>query len=253
MTPHATQAVSGVLLAILAPACARTDPTPPSTTTLLDAPASSPTPAAPAPRLHIPASAPTVAFLGDSIGAGLHLAEHQAFPALLQARLVESGLPFRLVNSCESGRTTSGGVTALDWVLRAKPDVVVIELGGNDGLRGIALEEVEGNLRRMIEGARDFGARVILLGVRLPPNYGDYGAGFEALYSGLAEASGKDELDFVPYFMRGVGAVPEMNLVDGLHPSARGHERLADNVEPALREVLLRIRREASAATEQKE
>jgi len=200
---------------------------------MLDAPAADTTAPGAAPL--IPADAPTVVFLGDSIGAGLHLAEHQAFPAVLQARLAADGLPFRLVNASESGRTTSGGVTALDWVMRTEPDLVVIELGGNDGLRGIELATVEKNLRRMIEIAREGGADVLLLGVRLPLNYGDYGADFDAIYPRVAEGL---EVAFEPSFMRDVGGVPTMNLADGLHPTAAGHERLADNVRLSLRDAL---------------
>lgn len=201
--------------------------------TQFDAPSADTT--APGAALRIPDDAPTVVFLGDSIGAGLHLAEHQAFPALLQARLVAEGSPFRLVNASESGRTTSGGVTALDWVMRTNPELVVIELGGNDGLRGIQLEQIETNLRRMIATAREGGAQVLLLGVRLPSNYGEYGTAFDALYPRLAEEL---ELHFEPSFMRDVGGVPSMNLADGLHPTAAGHERLADNVLPSLRRAL---------------
>ncbi|MCB9521742.1 MAG: hypothetical protein H6699_12840 [Myxococcales bacterium] len=119
--------------------------------------------------------------------------------------------------------------------MRTEPDVVVIELGGNDGLRGIALEQVESNLRRMIERAREGGAHVLLLGVRLPPNYGEYGASFDELYPRLAREL---DVDFEPSFMRDVGGVPSMNLSDGLHPTAEGHERLADNVLPSLRRAL---------------
>ena len=187
------------------------------------------------PPLDVPDAAPLVVFLGDSIGAGLHLAEHQAFPAVLQARLAAEGRPFRLVSSCESGRTTAGGVTALDWVLRAEPDLVVLELGGNDGLRGIPLEEVERNLRETIERARAGGAQVLLLGVRLPPNYGEYGERFDALYPHLARVYG---LAFVPFFMEGVGGVPDKNLEDGLHPTAEGQALIAEKVLPALREAL---------------
>jgi acyl-CoA thioesterase I len=221
-------------LAVTLVACGSGDATtadePPS---LFDAPSAGTT--APGAAPEIPANAPTVVFLGDSIGAGLHLAEHQAFPALLQARLAADGLPFELVNASESGRTSSGGVTALDWVMRTKPELVVIELGGNDGLRGIELATVEQNLRRMVEIARDGGADVLLLGVRLPPNYGEYGADFDAIYPRLAAEL---ELHFEPSFMRDVGGVPSMNLADGLHPTAAGHERLADNVLGTLRDAL---------------
>lgn len=183
----------------------------------------------------IPSGAPKVAFLSDSIGAGLHLARHQAFPSILQRMLADEGLPFELIDSSESGRTTAGGVTALDWVLKREPQLVVLTLGGNDGLRGVPLAEIEANLRAMVTRARAAGARVLLLGVRLPPNYGEYGAGFDALYPRLAEEL---ELDFVPFFMQGVGGVAEANLADGLHPTAAGHAVLAANVAPELRELV---------------
>ena len=237
-TPSRSPALLAACAALVLAACGPGDPGGEARTgrgaALLDAPARSGD-EIPPPEPRIPAEAPTVVFLGDSIGAGLHLPEHQAFPAVLQRRLAREGLPFHLVSSCESGRTTSGGVTALAWVLRREPDLVVIELGGNDGLRGIALEDVEANLRAMVEGAREAGARVLLLGVRLPPNYGEYGERFDALYPRLAAELG---LAFVPYFMEGVGAEAEMNLEDGLHPTAEGQERLADNVAPALRDCL---------------
>ncbi len=232
-----TRALRAALAALLLAACgagAAEDAGGERTPTLLDAPAAD-VAAAPAPALDVPADAPTVLFLGDSIGAGLHLAEHQAFPAVLQARLAADGLPFRLANVSESGRTTSGGVTGLDWALRSEPAVVVIELGGNDGLRGVALEQVEANLRRLVAESRAAGARVLLLGVRLPPNYGEYGERFDALYPRLAAEL---DLAFVPSFMDDVGGVPELNLPDGLHPTAEGHERLADNVEAALRDLV---------------
>lgn len=183
----------------------------------------------------VPQDAPVVLFMGDSIGAGLHLAAHQAFPAVLQRRLFEDGLPFRLVNASESGRTSAGGASAIAWSLRSTPDVVVIELGGNDGLRNIPIADVEANLAAMIEAAEAGGARVLLLGVRMPPNYGEYGREFDALYPRLAE---RFDVAFVPFFMDGVGGVPALNLPDGLHPTAAGHEKLADNVESALRALL---------------
>jgi len=224
---------SALFLAVLAAACSGGGDDRPAGRYLFDAPAGDGSAFAPA--LTVPDSAPTVVFLGDSIGAGLHLAEHLAFPSLLQARMAREGLPFHLVSSCESGRTTAGGVTALEWVMQRAPDLVVIELGGNDGLRGVSLATVERNLRTMIERAEEGGADVLLLGVRLPPNLGAYGTEFDALYPRLAAEYG---IRFEPYFMRDVGGVPALNLPDGLHPTAEGHERLADNVAPALRAAL---------------
>jgi len=230
--PQPLHRLAGALLLALAASCAG-EANEPRNGAMFDAPAAGS--GTEAPRLEIPESAPVVVFLGDSIGAGLHLAEHEAFPAVLQAQLAAEGMPFQLINASESGRTTAGGVTALKWVLHRKPDVVVIELGGNDGLRGVALPDVEKNLRSMIADAREAGAKVLLLGVLLPRNYGEYGLEFDAIYTRLAQ-----ELDvaYVPYFMRDVGAVPEMNLPDGLHPTAKGHVKLADNVSDGLRDVL---------------
>lgn len=234
MTPRSPLPVAALLLAAVV-GCGEPDPAgPPAAPRALgDAPAADVAP--PAAELTVPATAPTVLFMGDSIGAGLHLAEHQAFPAVLQRRLDAAGLPFRLVNASESGRTSAGGASALEWSLRTDPDVVVIELGGNDGLRGVDPADTERNLRAMIEASRAAGARVLLLGVRLPPNYGALAETFDALYPRLAAEYG---VDLVPFFMEGVGGVPELNLPDGLHPTAEGHERLADNVEAALAEML---------------
>ena len=200
---------------------------------LFDAPAASAE--APPPPLEIPEEAPTVLFMGDSIGAGLHLAEHQAFPAVLQRRLFEAGQPFHLVNASESGRTSAGGLAAIDWSLRTEPDLVVIELGGNDGLRGVDPASTEANLRAMVERSRAAGAEVLLLGVRLPLNYSTFAEDFDALYPRLAADL---DLAFVPFFMEGVGANPDLVLPDGLHPTAQGHVVLAENVEQALSAAL---------------
>jgi acyl-CoA thioesterase-1 len=204
-----------------------------SANTMMDAPSGDVTAIPEGPT--IPDDAPTLVFVGDSLGAGLHLAEHQAFPAVLQRRLVDEGLPFHLVNASVSGQTTKGGVDVVTFALRQRPELVVIELGGNDGLRGIPVEDTERNLRAMIEAARDAGAEVALLGVQLPENYGEHAERFEAIYPILAL---EYDLVFVPEFLAGVGAVPEMNLEDGLHPTPEGHEKLADNVIGAFRELL---------------
>lgn len=213
--------------------CSESQPEPAPPRAQFDAPAGDVT--APPPALEIPEDAPTVLVMGDSIGAGLHLAEHQAFPAILQRRLFDAGVPFHLVNASVSGQTSAGGLSRYDWSLKVEPDVVVIELGGNDGLRGIELDSVERNLRGLIEQSQGAGARVLLLGVRMSPDLGDYAIEFDALYPHLAEETGAV---LVPSFMDGVGGVPEMNLADGLHPTAAGHERLADRIESALRSVL---------------
>lgn len=201
---------------------------------------SAPSASPPSTVLAAPEELPTVVFLGDSLSAGLHLASDQAFPAVLRELLARRGLPFRLVNAGVSGDTTAGGLARLDWLLRQEPDVVVVELGGNDGLRGLDPGAIEANLREIVARARGRGARVLLLGMVLPPNYGGtYTEAFAALYARVAEDL---EVDLVPFFLRGVGGVPELNLPDGLHPTAEGHRVLAENLEPALARLLEELR-----------
>ncbi len=183
-----------------------------------------------------PADAPRVVFLGDSLTAGLHLDPEQAFPALLQRRLAAEGHPFRLIDAGVSGDTSAGGLRRLDWLLKQAPDVLVLELGGNDGLRGQPVAEIEARLRAIAARSQAAGAKVLLLGVRLPPSLGrDYVTAFEALYPRLAAEL---ELAYVPFFMAGVAGVEGMMLEDGLHPSAAGHERIAATLAPALGALL---------------
>ena len=181
---------------------------------------------------------PLVIFLGDSIANGLHLAKDDAFPSVLHRRLTEDGVPFRLVIAGGSGLTTAGGASRMKWLLKQEPDLLVVELGANDGMRGVAVSSVQENLEAIVEAASAAEVPVLLLGVRLPPNYGDaYVRDFEAVYRDLAERSG---VELLPFFMEGVGGVPELNLPDGIHPTVEGHEKLADNVEPTLRRLLQR-------------
>ncbi len=192
----------------------------------------------------IPADAPLVVVLGDSIAAGLHLSADEAFPAVLQRELAAGGTPFRLVNAGVSGDTSAGGLRRIDWILKQKPDVLVVELGGNDGLRGQELAGVEANLRGIVTRAKDAGARVVLIGVQIPTSYGaDYAGKFAAIYPRIAEDLG---VVLVPEFFAGVGGVPDMTLEDGLHPTAAGHARLAQNVAPTLRGVLADLRAPSS-------
>ncbi|HEU4395146.1 MAG TPA: arylesterase [Planctomycetota bacterium] len=189
-------------------------------------------PAAP----EIPDDAPMVAFLGDSISAGLHLPRDRAFPAALQRRLAAAGLPFRLVNAGVSGDTTAGGLARIDWILKQKPAIVVVELGANDGLRGVPVETIEANLREILRRVVASGAKPLLLGMRLPPNYGPaYNAAFEEAFERVAD---EHDAAFLPFFMKGVAGRLDLNLEDGIHPTAEGHERLAENVEEALLRLL---------------
>jgi acyl-CoA thioesterase I len=194
-------------------------------------------PPTPAPAAAPPAvSGPKVAFLGDSISAGLHLPADQAYPSVLQRTLSARGKPFELLNAGVSGDTTAGGLRRVAWILKQQPALVVVELGANDGMRGQPAAEVEQNLRAIIEQIREHGAAVLLLGMRIPPSYGQsYVEAFDAIYPRVAKDLG---VAFVPFFMDGVATDPKLNLPDGIHPTKEGHERLAANVAGALEQAL---------------
>lgn len=186
--------------------------------------------------VQIPEDAPVVVVLGDSLAAGLHLPADRAFPAVLQRQLAAQGQPFHLRNAGVSGDTSAGGLARLDWQLKQKPDVLVLELGANDGLRGVKTSATEENLREILRRTQAAGVQPLLLGMRVPPSLGkDYSESFAAIFPRLAKEFG---IPFVPFFIEGVGGVPSMNLPDGMHPTPEGHERIAENIAPALAEVL---------------
>ncbi len=156
--------------------------------------------------------------------------------AVLQRRFVKRETPFRLVNAGVSGDTTAGGLRRIDWLLKQKPQVVMVELGANDGLRGLDVQAIETNLRQILERIRAADATPILVGMHVPTSYGEtYTTAFHGLYGRIAEEM---EVPFVPNFLEGVGGLPKYNLADGLHPNVEGHELLANNVEAALDKVL---------------
>jgi len=187
---------------------------------------------------------PTILVLGDSISAGYGVSVEDGWVGALSARLEAENYPHRVVNASISGDTTSGGRARLpNAVERHKPDIVIIELGGNDGLRGQPLEAMRQNLQAMIEQARGAGARVLLLGIRLPPNYGRaYIERFIGVYEELAETTG---VALVPRVLDGVGERREFMQDDGIHPNADGHAAILDNVWP----TLLPLLKAASGAT----
>jgi acyl-CoA thioesterase-1 len=181
-------------------------------------------------------SAPRIVFLGDSLTAGYGLAEDQAFPALVGEMLAREGKDFEVVNAGVSGDTTAGGLARLDWLLTQKPRVVVVGLGGNDALRGLPLEETEKNLREIVTRCQGSGARVLLLGMKMLPNYGpDYVRRFEAIYPRLAEDL---DVELVPFLLERVGGEPGLNQEDGIHPTALGQRLVAENVLPYLRRMV---------------
>ncbi len=179
---------------------------------------------------------PLVVFLGDSLTAGLGLDEQQAYPARVAELLRAEGTPVRVVNAGVSGDTTAGGLRRLDWLLRQEPDVLVVGLGANDGLRALAPEATEDNLRQIITRARSAGTRVLLAGMQVPPNYGpDFATGFAEIFPRLAEEL---QVPLIPFLLEGVAAVPELNQADGIHPNVAGQRRVAEGVLPHLRPLV---------------
>ena len=179
---------------------------------------------------------PVIVALGDSLTAGSGVAAHEAYPALLEGILRREGYRYRVVNAGVSGDTTAGGLRRVDWVLRAHPDVAIVALGANDGLRGLSVAEMRENLERIVRRLREGGARVLLTGMRVPPNYGpDYAREFAAAFPAVARRTGAT---LMPFLLDGVAAQPALNQADGIHPNATGHQVMADRLWPFLKPFL---------------
>ena len=180
---------------------------------------------------------PVVLVVGDSLSAAYNMDLDASWPRLLEQRFADYGKPFRVVNASITGDTTQGGLTRLPRLLeRHAPDWVIIELGGNDGLRGLSLDVTRSNLEAMIQSSQSSGARVLLTGILLPPNYGQsYTEQFEALYGELAD---RYDALLVPFFMEGVALVDGMMQADGIHPNAAAQPVLLDNVWSVLWPVM---------------
>jgi acyl-CoA thioesterase-1 len=183
------------------------------------------------------AAAPVILIVGDSISAGYGLPAGAGWPALLQQRLAAEHFPHRVVNASISGDTTAGGRARLSGLLEAnRPAITVIELGGNDGLRGGNLDAMAGNLDAMTAAAQKAGSRVLIVGIRVPPNYGgDYGRRFAAIY---AEVAAKHKTALVPFFFEGFGDDNSMFQPDRIHPVATAQTKLLDNVWTVLKPML---------------
>jgi acyl-CoA thioesterase-1 len=188
-------------------------------------------------------SAPAVLVLGNSITAGYGLDPDEAFPSLLQKKIDARGWKFRVINAGQSGDTSASGLTRLAWLLKNPVDVLVLELGGNDGLRGLSPETTRKNLQAIIDRTTEKypRARIIIAGMKVPPNMGrDYSARFEAVFRDLAR---ENDAVLIPFILEGVGGVRELNLPDGIHPTAKGQKIVAENVWKALEPVLKKLTR----------
>ncbi len=184
------------------------------------------------------ATAKNVLILGDSLAAGYGIQREEAFPALLQKKIEAAKLPYRIVNGGVSGDTTAGGLRRIDWMLKQPVDVLIVELGGNDGLRGIPPAETKKNLQGIIDKAKQKypQVRVVVAGMQMPPNMGeDYTKAFAEVFPAVAKAN---QATLIPFLLEGVGGQADLNQPDGIHPTPKGHEVVAENVWKVLAPVL---------------
>ncbi len=181
---------------------------------------------------------PTLVAFGNSLTAGFGVAAHEAYPARLDRVLRDQGYEYRVINAGVSGETTAGGLRRVDRILRDRPRVVILELGANDGLRGLPPERTKDNLARIIERLQTAGVTVVLAGMQVPPNYGrEYAAAFAAIFPDLAR---RYRLTLIPFFLDGVATDPALNLGDGIHPNAEGYRVIVERIWPIVRPVLAR-------------
>ena len=180
----------------------------------------------------------TILFFGNSLTAGYGVEPDQAFPALIGTRIDSLGLPYRIISAGLSGETTSGGKNRIAWLLKQPVDVFVLELGANDGLRGLDTKETRKNLQAIIDHVKNKypNTKIVLAGMQVPPSMGrQYASEFRVIFSELAE---KNHTDLVPFLLQGVGGETKLNQADGIHPTPEGHRILAENVWKVLKPLL---------------
>ena len=214
-----------LLFALIAAGCGSSEPG--AAPELRPAAAAAAEPAAPRPR---------IVALGDSLTAGLGLDPADAYPAVLQRRLDDAGLPYEVVNAGVSGDTSAGGLRRVDWALEGDVRVLIVALGGNDALRGLPVEQLDQNLSAIVERAQARSIKVIVAGMEAPPNFGvAYTASFRNVYATVAK---RYKVTLVPFLLEGVAGLEEMNQRDGIHPTAEGARKVADNVWAALQPIV---------------
>lgn len=183
-------------------------------------------------------SVKNIVFFGNSLTAGYGVEPTEAFPAIIQNKIDSLQLAYKVINAGLSGETTAGGNNRIDWILRQPIDVFILELGGNDGLRGIPITETTKNLQTIIDKvkAKYPSAKIVLAGMQVPPNMGArYANEFRAVYGQLAE---KNNVLLIPFILENVGGIQELNQADGIHPTPQGHRILAENVWQVIKNIL---------------
>lgn len=179
-----------------------------------------------------------ILFFGDSLTAGYGLEVSQAFPAVIQEKIDSLGLDYTVINAGLSGETTASGKNRLEWVLEDDIDIIIIELGANDGLRGVPLTETESNLQSMVDTVQSKlpDAKIILAGMKIPPNMGpEYTSKFESIFPELATS---ENIKLIPFLLNNVAGIPELNQGDGIHPTVKGQKLVAENVWKVLKPIL---------------
>ena len=170
-------------------------------------------------------SKPRIVILGDSLTAGLGLDIDSAYPALVEQQLSDLGYPTEILNAGQSGDTTAGGVRRVDWLLKQKPDLLIVELGANDGMRGIPLSEIEKNLNAIIDKSQEANVSVFLMDMYIPTNFGqEYTNGFHSIFATVAK---EQEITLLPFLLEDVAGKATLNQADGIHPTAEGHTLMA--------------------------
>jgi acyl-CoA thioesterase-1 len=202
-------------------------------------------PAANPPASSRSSTSPTILFLGTSLTAGYGIDPEQAYPALIQKKIDEAGLDYRVVNAGVSGETSAGARRRVDWLLQQPVSILVLETGANDGLRGLPPDALRSNIQAIFDRARQLqpSIKLVLLGMRIPPNYGrGYTRQFETVYPEVARAN---QATLVPFLLEGVGGVAAWNQPDGVHPTAQGQRKMAETVWRVLEPVLRRSEKQS--------
>lgn len=223
-----TRFLACLVLLVVVASCACAQPGPAAERT--------PPPSGPVAVAPVASTAPRIVFLGNSLTAGLGLPIEASVPALIERRLQDEGYEYRVVNAGVSGDTSAGGLTRLEWSLEGDVKVLVVELGANDGLRGLPVTNLKKNLAEVIVRARSRGIRVVLTGMEAPPNFGAvYTSEFRDVYRQLAR---EHDVIFVPFFLEGVAGIPALNQSDGMHPNAQGARVIEQTIWRALEPLL---------------